>query len=241
METLEARERIYMPGGLGEQYVDSLCELRVAPQDSSMVKEFNKLHVAKIQYLEIDRALRKIVKGDEIAFLAKNELKLEELIQKETQLRARSSNSELKIDSYELRTGFHKEYYECRKLLQEVRCEIRDVLVQVSPQSKLLDEFSRLLVESDLGLEKLEILESSSDEKCLDPRNRVTDQSLLEKTAGLEAKISAEQQKATIGLLYRAFPIKDSSRLLSSTEREVFIDELPESIREEFFKRIKDL
>ncbi len=205
LEKLEAREKIYEPGGLGEKYVDSLCELRVATQDPALVKEYNKLHVARVKYSETEREIKKIIKDDEVTALAGQNSTLGELIQREAQLRVQLAIASLKVDGYTLRRDSHEMYYESIRLLQQVRCQIRDTLASVSPQSKLLDRFSSLLEESDSGLRKIILLEASSDEKCLDPRSRVTDAGLLDRVAELEMKISTEQQKANIVSLINTF------------------------------------
>lgn len=231
IEMLQAREKIYERGGLGEQYVTSLRELRVASQDPSMVKESNKLHVAKIRYSDSDREIRNLIKSDEITSLSKTDKRLEELIQKEAQLRTSASRMDIQRDTCKIGTFADDKYYEARKLLHDVRCEIRDALMQISPQSKLLDRLSELLEKNDLELKQIKALETSLDEKCLDPRNRVVDQVLLDKVAGLESRIGVEQQKAKISTLTIKFPVEYSGRLISSNTRSVPLDELPEEIR----------
>ncbi len=231
IEMLQAREKIYEQGGLGEQYVSSLRELRTAQQDPSMVKESNKLHVAKIRYSESDRELRNLIKSDEISSLLKTDMRLEELIQKEAQLRTSANQMDLQRDICKIGTFIDDKYHEARKLLHDVRCEIRDTLTQMSPQSKLLERFSELLGKNDLELKQIKTLEASLDEKCLDPKNRVMDQALLDRVTELENRIGVEQQKARISTLAVKFPIEYSGRLISSETREISFDELPEDVK----------
>ena len=232
-EKLEARKEVYE---LAKTYMELRRGLKIAPQDTVLVKQEYMFRTAKIKHETVMTELKEIMQSY-ISPLSNQTNGLSALVEEEAQIEARAGLAELTLDNNELggKDGFH----EMLQDLRAVRSKIKDHLSSQGQSSEQLDEFGKLLQEEERQHRNIIEMEKTLDKKCMNPRQKVTDKVLLDQLQVIEARIQELQQKARIQSLHSTFSINNNTGIISVTKRPATEDELI-TVFPELGQKLKD-
>lgn len=172
----------------GKEYFSLQKHLRITLQDSKLVRQENKLRISKIKYFEILWKINNLME-ENILPIAESIPQLKPTLEEEARYGALINVSLAKMDKTKLTSEEHDEYHFYINKLRSTRLKIVDLLMRLDILADKVKELKLLLEEEGKIHEELKHLEPTLDERCLDPRKRVIDTTILDKIDSIEGLI----------------------------------------------------
>lgn len=175
-KVLKARVLLYEHG---LQYAQDNQKLRVAKQDINLVEQEYRLRAARARYIKTYYDILYFTQ-EHLQPLSSNIPELNNLLVEEKGSRSNVSSSERILDSYKLRSKEHQDCFAAFEKLHNLRNKIKAALLRNDFSSAPYKEYERLLLQEEEHLKAMKQLHETLDENCLDPRERVKDQTLID-------------------------------------------------------------